>query len=56
MDQWLKVAENSNGTERNGPLKFASVRKGDKVLIVPCFVPKQNGSPYSKSNRSGNLL
>ena len=38
FDKWMRVIKDDFGTEQIGNLRFASVRKDDIVLVVPCFL------------------
>ena len=36
MDKWFRISRSDFGNEKIRRISFASVRKGDKVLVVPC--------------------
>ena len=51
-DKWMRVAQSDYGTERIGPLGFASVRKDDTVLVVPCLYGNECHCVKYAPNRS----
>ena len=46
IDRWFAINSSDEGNERIGPLRFVPIRKGDKVLVIPC--PRKRNCSHQK--------